>query len=156
MNTDCITATTIVAVDPAAAFDIFTGEIAAWWRPKVRGLFRPGSQGTLKFENGRLIEVYVEGPPSVVGSVLAWEPGRRVVLEWRQHDFAPGEKTEVEVRFEAIARGTRVTIEHRGWDSLPANHPARHSYTGNAFAGMIGLRWGEALTTFRAAVTRAH
>ena len=63
------------------------------------------------------------------------------------------QRTEVEVRFEPAPldtrAGTRVTIEHRGWDALPADHPARHGYTGNAFTSMIGLRWADALTAVR-------
>ena len=149
MNTDCVTVSTVVAVEPATAFAVFTNEIASWWRPKVRGLFRNGGDGTLKFDNGRLLETYRQGEPLEIGRVLAWEPAKRLVVEWRQEGFAPGERTEVEVRFEAAPGGTRVTVEHRGWDRLPADHPARHGYTGNAFAGMIGLRWADALTALR-------
>ena len=56
MNTDCVTVSTIVAVDPATAFAIFTSEIAVWWKPKVPGLFRRGRNGTLKFDSGRLLK----------------------------------------------------------------------------------------------------
>ena len=34
--------------------------------------------------------------------------------------------THVEVRFEAVGEETRVTVEHAGWDSVPAAHVARH------------------------------
>jgi hypothetical protein len=151
VNTDCVTASTTVAVDPATAFAIFTGEIAAWWKPKVQGLFQHGRDGTLRFDNGRLVETYEKGEPFEIGRVLAWEPAKRFVVEWRQYGFAPGDCTEVEVRFEAAAKGTRVTVQHRGWDRLPADHPARHGYTGGAFTSLIGLRWGDALTGLRAA-----
>jgi uncharacterized protein YndB with AHSA1/START domain len=153
MNTDCVTVTTIVAVDPDTAFDIFTAEIGAWWKPKVPGLFRRGRNGTLKFDSGRLLEIDSHGEPFEIGRVLAWEPARRLVVEWRQEGFAPGDRTDVEVSFEAVANGTRVTVEHRGWDALAANHPARHGFTGNAFASMIGLRWADALTALRSAAS---
>ena len=149
MTTDCVTVSTIVAVDPATAFSIFTDEIALWWRPKVRGLFRQGCAGTLKFDHGRLIETYNNGAPLEIGRVLAWEPGQRLVVEWRQEGFAPGERTEVEVRFQTAHGGTRVTVEHRGWDALAGDHPSRHGYTGSAFSSMIGLRWADALTGLR-------
>src|SRR5262249_31100479 len=103
---------------------------------------------------GMLLETYGEGEPFMIGRVLVWEPARRLVFEWRQEGFAPGERTEVEVQFEPALRGTRVTIEHRGWDAFAASHPARHGYTGSAFTGMIGLRWGDALTAFRQATSR--
>ena len=149
MNTDCVTVSTIVAVDPATAFAIFTSEIGMWWKPRVPGLFRRGRNGTLKFDNGRLLEIDSFGEPFEIGRVLAWEPARRLVVEWRQEGFALGERTEVEVRFDPAPAGTRVTVEHRGWDALAANHPARHGATGNAFTSMIGLRWADALTAVR-------
>ena len=153
MNTDCVTVTTVVAVDPITAFAVFTGEIAAWWKPKVPGLFRRGRSGALKFDGGRLLEIDSQGEPFEIGRVLAWEPAKRLVVEWRQEGFAPGDRTEVEVRFEPASGGTRVTVQHRGWDTLAADHPTRHGYTGNAFTTMIGLRWADALTALK---TRAR
>jgi hypothetical protein len=86
---------------------------------------------------------------SKIGRVLAWDPAQRLVFEWRQEGFSTADRTEVEVRFEAVSAGTRVTVEHRGWDALAADHVARHGYTGNAFTSMIGLRWSDALTALR-------
>lgn len=59
------------------------------------------------------------------------------------------------MRFQAENGGTRVTREHRGWDSLGPDHPARRGYAGKAFAGIIGLRWADLLTAFRAHTRRA-
>ncbi|HKA49646.1 MAG TPA: SRPBCC domain-containing protein, partial [Candidatus Dormibacteraeota bacterium] len=47
---------------------------------------------------------------------------------WRQASFAPGQETEVHVRFEAAGDETRVTVEHLGWDTVPAEHVARHGF----------------------------
>ena len=153
-NTGKVSVTTVVEVDPQTAFAVFTGQISAWWKPKVKNLFRPGRAGSMRFEpgdGGRLLEVYGDShEPFEVGRVLAWVPGERLVLEWRQGSFGPNEVTEVEVRFEAVEGGTRVTLEHRGWDSLPANHPARYGFSGEAFDSLIGLRWADVLTAFRA------
>ncbi len=145
---EVVRVTTVVAVDPQTAFTIFTGEIGLWWRPKVN-LFRAGRNGVMRFEAGRLIETYEDGEPFEVGRVLEWKPGELLRFGWRQGDFQPGETTEVQVRFEPAGGGTRVSLEHRGWDRIPARHPARHGYTGDAFAGMIGLRWADLLTAFR-------
>jgi uncharacterized protein YndB with AHSA1/START domain len=46
-----------------------------------------------------------------------WEPGERLVLDFFLHDG--GHVTEVEVSFAPVDSGTRVTLEHRGWDRLP-------------------------------------
>lgn len=149
---DLVRVTTVVPVDPATAFALFTEEVDAWWRRGPRYRF---GDGTMRFEpppRGRLVEVYDEaaGDLHVVGEVSAWEPGRRLAFAWRGARFAPGEETHVEVRFERVAAGTRVTVEHRGWEALPPDHPARHGLTGGAFTSMIGLWWGELLTMLRA------
>ena len=149
--------TTIVAVDPATAFSVFTNEIGAWWKPKVKNLIGKNPGGTMKFEPGpagRLLEVYEDAPdhPFEVGRILIWQPPERLVFEWKQENFSPGESTQVEVRFEPVARGTRVTLEHHGWDAFPSGHPARHGYTGEAFSSMMGLRWADLLTSFRSHV----
>ena len=96
-------------------------------------------------EGGRLLEVYTDeaGGAFEVGRVLAWKPGDRLVFEWRGNNFEPGLVTEVEVRFERAERGTRVTLEHRGWDRVPLEHASRHGYgASNAFSSMIGLLVG--------------
>lgn len=109
----------------------------------------------MKFEpgpSGRLLEVYAETPedPFEVGRVLTWAPGERLIFEWRQGNFRPTDVTQVDIRFEAVEKGTRVTIEHRGWDTLPLNHPARQGYSGEAFTNMIGLGWADLLTALKA------
>ena len=57
--------------------------------------------------------------------------------------------TEVEVCFEALGQGTKVTAEHRGWASLRPEHPARAGLTGPAFGRQLGLWWGALGTAFR-------
>jgi uncharacterized protein YndB with AHSA1/START domain len=145
--------TTTVAVDPATAFAVFTDEIDLWWRRGPRYRFRAGQAGRLVFEpgaGGRLVERDEAGGEYEVGRVRVWEPSRRLVFGWRGIDFAPGEETEVEVRFERVAAGTRVTLEHRGWDALRADHPARHGLAGTALASRVGLWWGDQLNALRA------
>src|ERR1700760_2995643 len=94
-----------VAADPQLAFDVFTRDIDAWWLRGPRHRFRAPWDGTLRFEAGpagRLIEEYADGSEFVIGRVVRWEPGRRLVLSWRLPNFAEAETTEVDVRFEAI------------------------------------------------------
>ena len=79
----------------------------------------------------------------------AWEPPARLVFSWRLATFAPGQETEVEVRFEPAPAGTRVTVIHRGWDGLPAGHPARHGQVGQAFVLFKGQWWADLLAAAR-------
>ena len=63
--------------------------------------------------------------------------------------------TEVEVRFAAEGAGTRVTIEHRGWDQVPAEQRTRRGLIGPAFAAMVGLWWADLLVPLRTSATSA-
>ena len=152
---ESVRVTTVISVDPATAFSIFTEEIGSWWKPKVRHLFRENQAGVLKFipgPNGRLLEVYADTPddPFEVGRVLMWIPAQRLVFEWRQLGFGPNDLTHVDIKFEAVDNGTRVTLEHLGWESIPSESLSRHGWSGEAFASMIGVRWADLLTSLRA------
>ncbi len=142
-----------VAASPERAFAAFTNEIGRWWR--ADGLFRftPRSPGVLSFEpgpDGRLVETLGDGKVFEVGKVRAWEPPSRLVFGWRQATFAPGQDTEVEVRFEPVGEETRVTVEHRGWDSVPQAHVARHSFPEGVFLRRHGEWWQALLTSLKA------
>ena len=161
-DTDRARVTTVVAVDPATAFEIFTVQTETWWRGgrRLRG---GGSEGTgrLRFvrgAGGRVVELRAEGGTGghELGEILVWEPGRRLVFQWRDPDFPPGVATEVEVTFEAAGAGTRVTIEHRGWNRLPADFRARHGLEGSAFTDLLGLNWGDQLVAYAARTARAR
>lgn len=133
-----------VPLDPAAAFLVFTRDVDLWWR---RGpAYRARPESSLRFEPGpagRLVETGdpATGEEFVIGRVLAWEPGVRLVLEWRGPNYRPGERTEVEVGFRAVPAGTRVTIEHRGWQTIPPDHPVRHGLDPVRFLQMLGAWW---------------
>ena len=120
-----------VAASPARAFEVFTGQIGLWWRPNLVFRFTPRDPGVLSFEpgeGGRLIETLANGKVFEIGRIRVWSPPSRLVVGWRQATFAPGQDTQVEVRFEAVGEETRVTVEHTGWDSVPAGHVARHAF----------------------------
>ncbi|HJZ86708.1 MAG TPA: SRPBCC domain-containing protein [Polyangia bacterium] len=152
---DCARVTVQVAVPPEVAFDVFTREIDLWWRRGPKFRIAGKRPGVLTFESGvggRLFESVElpSGPRAFeVGRITAWEPPARLEFEWRGVNFKPGEKTVVEVRFAKAGAGTLVTVEHRGWSALPADHPARHGLVGPAFSRMIGLWWGELMTSLR-------
>ena len=129
MTSPVVTVTVEVAVEPAVAFDIFTDEIGRWWRPgPINWNYSDRAVG-MRIEpgvGGRWIEVHDEatGEGFEHGRVLVWEPGRRLVLRYadRGHDI---DGTEVEVRFEAVEGGSRVTLEHSGWERVEAALAAR-------------------------------
>jgi uncharacterized protein YndB with AHSA1/START domain len=120
-----------VPADPARTFEAFTQDIAAWWRPDPLFRITPQGDGTLSFEpgpDGRLVTQLGTGETFEIGRILVWDPGRRLVFVWRQASFSAGQSTEVEVRFEPVGDETRVSVEHRAWDTIPQQHAARHGF----------------------------
>jgi len=144
-----------VAVVPDVAFEVFTREIDQWWRQGPRYRIAGRKRGILYFEpgvGGRLFESFESASGSrtfEVGRVTAWDPPSRLALEWRGVNFKPHEKTFVEVRFAPQREGTLVTVQHRGWSALPDDHPARHGLVGPEFSRMIGMWWGDLMTSLR-------
>lgn len=121
---DAVVVTIEVGVDPATAFAIFTEEIGRWWRPGPINWNNSRQAVGIRIEpgvGGRWIEVYDEqtGEGFEQGRITLWEPGARFACVYRDagHEI---DGTEVEVRFEPVAGGTRVTLEHRGWEQLAA------------------------------------
>lgn len=125
-----------VAVDPQTAFEVFTDEIDAWYRPGPHNFADPDRAVAMRFEpgvGGRLIEVYdaQSGEGHTAAEIVVWEPGRRLV-------FVDTRKTEVDVRFEPDGdRATRVTLEHRGLERLLPDDAVRHA----TFGGQLLLKW---------------
>ena len=76
-----------------------------------------------------------------IGRILVWEPPARLVFSWRQASFPPDLRTEVEVTFEAVAQETRVVVEHRGFDRVPAENAARHGFPDQALLMRLAEWW---------------
>ena len=125
-----------VNATPEHAFDVFAREIGAWWRPNHLFHFTARGAGILAFEpglGGRFTETFADGEAFEIGRITAWEPGSRLAFSWRQASFTPDQLTAVEVRFEPVGAETRVTVEHSGWDTLPQDHVARHTFPDGIF-----------------------
>jgi uncharacterized protein YndB with AHSA1/START domain len=156
-----------IAAPRDLAFSVFTGEIDAWWRHGKRYRMGVAERSVMRLEpgvGGRLTETVVLGAGSrervfEMGRVTAWEPPARLVIEWRAVNFAPSDpSTEVEVTFERAighsGEGTLVTLEHRGWSAIRADHPARHGEEARAFIASMGRWWGDLGTALREHVAR--
>ena len=147
----CVT----VDADQATAFRIFTEETGLWWRRGVKFRVAGRYPGEVSFEpkaGGRLIETFEtpQGARAVVlGRVTEWEPPDRFCFEWRGANFAPDEKTDVEVAFQSAGSGTLVTVTHTGWAGLRADHPVRHGTEGIVFIRSMAMWWGDQLTALR-------
>jgi uncharacterized protein YndB with AHSA1/START domain len=145
-----------VDASPARAFDAFTREIGAWWRPNGLFAFTPWGSGVIAFEGGpggRLVETLPDGRIFEIGRIAAWEPGVRLAFNWRQASFTAGQDTHVEVRFEAVGDQTRVTVEHHGWDSVPREHAAKHSFPDAIFLRRHAEWWQALLACYRGRIS---
>jgi hypothetical protein len=89
-----------------------------------------------------------------VGRIIIWKPGERLALAWRQATFAPGQSTELDVRFEAVGDETRVTVEHRGWDEIPRDHVARHGFELMLIQRRLAEHWRVLLSALDAQARR--
>ncbi len=118
------TAEVVVTATPEQAFAIFTDEIGLWWRtgtPYWNDRDRGRSVRIEPGVGGRFVEIQdlETGAGFEVGRVTAWEPGRRLALTWTQVGWPEGVLTDVEVTFAPVAEGTRVRVEHTGFERVP-------------------------------------
>ena len=121
---DPIRRSVTVAADPDRTFRTFTREIGSWWPTETHSMAADREDGStvtsLTFEEregGRVVEIDDRGREGTWATVLTWDPPDRVVLAWKPNtrDEPP---TEVEITFTVVEGGTRVDLEHRGWERL--------------------------------------
>jgi Activator of Hsp90 ATPase homolog 1-like protein len=95
---------------PERAFALFTEHAGEWW-PAERRHTKDAASTICIEATGRFFERAQDGTEVELGVVRLFEPTGRLVLDWY-----PGtgrtNPTQVDVRFEAVAEGTRVTVTH--------------------------------------------
>ena len=104
---------------PTEAFRLFTDEIDTWWPLATHSVGEGKAIGCV-FEGragGRIYETLDDGTLHLWGTVTVWEPPSRLVFSWYPGRDATTAQ-EVELRFLESGGGTRVELEHRGWDVL--------------------------------------
>ena len=129
----------IVRCSPDAAFRLFTEGMDSWWPLESHSIWEQEAE-TVVFEpgpGGRIYERKRDGTIGTWGQVTVWKPPTRFVCLWRPESW-PETPTELEVRFEAVAEGTRVSLEHRGWERLgDLAMKARESYDADTGWGLV-------------------
>jgi uncharacterized protein YndB with AHSA1/START domain len=108
-----------VATGVEHAFRTFTEGIGSWWPAESHsiGEERVAAVVMEPVAGGRLFERLDDGTEHEWGRILEWDEPRRFVCTWQPNHDRPA-PTELEVRFEAVEGGTRVTLEHRHWERL--------------------------------------
>lgn len=115
-SSDVARASVDVALDPATAFEVFTAEIGEWYVVNEYTVVDHTRTQSMRIEpwvGGRFIDVHdlETGEGIVCGRVIVWDPPRRLV-------FVDERQLDIEVTFETIDLGCRVTVEERGLDRL--------------------------------------
>jgi len=110
----------VVTVDCAIeeAFRVFTEDAMSWWPVATHSIHETVREIVFEpREGGEVYEVSTAGEKGHWATVTGWDPPARLVLAWNILE-RPGEQTEVEVRFTPEGDGTRIELEHRGWEAL--------------------------------------
>jgi uncharacterized protein YndB with AHSA1/START domain len=133
-----------VDCDPETAFRTFTEDIATWWPVETQSITeRPESVVFEQSLGGRVYERARDGGEHDWATILVYEPPSRVVVEWKVNSAAP--PTEVEVRFSPDGDGTRVELEHRGWERYASGGAEERKGYDSGWAGVLE-RYKEAAT----------
>jgi len=114
---------------PEISFKAFCEEMGQWW-PKGPS-FGGKDLADLRMEGrvgGRFYECYSDGTEYDIGQVTAYQPSSLVAFTWRAPSW--NSATQVEVRFIADGAGTRVELEHSGWERDERLRDARKGYEG--------------------------
>ena len=111
--------TRTVGLEPAAAFELFTTRMGSWWPLTTHSIAQEKAIG-VRFEGrvgGRVVELTEDGTEHPWADVLAWDPPHRFLLAWHP-SIDPDAASMLDVRFISIESGTRVEIEHHGWEEF--------------------------------------
>jgi uncharacterized protein YndB with AHSA1/START domain len=127
------------------AFRVFTADATSWWPVATHSINGRDVQQVVfeGHEGGEVYELTADGEKGHWATVVAWEPPSRLVLAWNilEREAVP---TEVEIRFVAEGEGTRVELEHRGWEAIAEEAATKRE---NYDTG-----WGQVLAVYGARV----
>jgi uncharacterized protein YndB with AHSA1/START domain len=142
-----INASVNVRRSPEDAFRIFTRDMGSWWPLQAFSIAEDTHEGrevkaeSIVFEEregGRVYEVMSDGAEGDWATILAWDPPRRLVLAWKPN-LTDNPPTELEITFTPEKSGTRVDLEHRGWERLGAMAAEARAGYGENWNGVLAL-----------------
>ena len=114
----------VVDLEPDRAFQVFTDKIGEWWPLGDFGVFGAGASVVVR--EGMIVESLGD-KTAVWGTVTEWEPPSRLAFTWHPGKD-PGTASAVSVSFEPVGGGTRVLLEHTGWEVFSDPAGARDEY----------------------------
>ena len=124
MSVDAVKKTVTVRADASEAFRVFTEGFDSWW-PRTHHIGKsPMTEAVMESrQGGRCFTKQEDGTDCDWGTVLAWDPPKRLVIAWQithQWGYEPdlAKASEVEVTFTPVPGGTRVDLEHRHFERM--------------------------------------
>lgn len=147
-TTSAVVHSVTVPLSREQAFHLFVEEHGSWWPRDSHHIGDGPATAVLEpREGGRWYErADADGSECEWGRVLAYEPPERIVLAWQllpnfSFDPDPARQTEVEVTFEPEGDGTRVRLEHRGFEVHGEAGGAMREAVGgeNGWPGLLAL-----------------
>jgi peroxiredoxin Q/BCP len=123
--TEPIRRSVVVRCPVEDAFRVFTEGMTTWWPLETHSRAASEKPEGVEAERvevegrvgGHIVEYLSNGERLTWGEVIAWEPPERIVIAWKPN-ARPTPPTEIEVTFTPHPEGTRVHLEHRGWEDL--------------------------------------
>ena len=113
-----------VNCSPETSFKVFCEDMSEWWPGGFGGkdakLYLEGRVG------GRFYERRPDGTEYQIGKLTAYQPPSFVAFTWRAPSWDVD--TLVEVRFTAEDSGTRIDLEHSGWEQDAKTRDTHKSY----------------------------
>lgn len=137
---EAVRKTVTVSCAVEEAFRVFTSGAMSWWPVAAHSIAGEEVERIVfdEHEGGRVYEVSSAGEQAHWATVITWEPPERLVLAWNvlERDEVA---TEVEVRFLPDGDGTRVELEHRGWEALTEDAETKRTNYDRGWDRVLGL-----------------
>jgi uncharacterized protein YndB with AHSA1/START domain len=110
----------VVNVLPERAWEAFTTEMTDWWPVEHHSISDPQPEQVVvePRPGGEIYEVKGDERHHWAW-IRAWEPPRRIAVEWKV-DAEAAAATDWEAVFEPEGDTTRLTLTHTGWERLGA------------------------------------
>ena len=116
---------------PEQSFSTFCDQVGQWW-PRAKG-HSIGSDRTVNMiieghVGGRFYEIQDDGSEYVIGRVTEYSPPSIVAFTWRMPTWDV--VTQVRILFTPEGEGTRVELEHSGWEQGAVHQDMRKRHEG--------------------------
>jgi hypothetical protein len=124
------------------AFEVFTARMAEWWPLASHSVGGPETRSVTvePREGGRLYESRADGSEYLWGTVTRWDPPHGFDCTWHP-GREPSTAQSLSLRFHSAGEGTRVELEHRGWEALAERAETTRSDYENGWDLVFGERF---------------